>query len=109
MDNDKLKKTFLNIDKRECKLASMEMINNAKNHIELAKKLHLSHDYGLGIFHLIIGSEETVKALGSNIKTVFGKPSRESYTGFSETTYGFEDYIIKNFGKTYYESLREKF
>lgn len=82
MKNNKTKKTFFNIDRKECKLVSEEAIGNAKNHIILAEKLHNSGEYGLGISHLIIGSEEIVKALilhmdsvGFNFRQVKGMKS----------------------------------
>ena len=82
MSNTKTKKTFFNIDRKECRLASKETILNANKHIEVADKLQISSEYGLAISHLIIGSEEIVKALilhmdsvGFNFRQVKGLQS----------------------------------
>ncbi len=63
MSDNNRKKTFFNIDRKECGLAYLETIRNANKHIEIAESLQTSREYGVAISHLIIGSEEVVKAL----------------------------------------------
>jgi len=58
-----LKRTIFNINRIECKKTSDSAIKNADRLFDSAEKLHLSGDNGLAISHLIIGSEELIKAL----------------------------------------------
>ncbi|MBN2615772.1 MAG: hypothetical protein JXR71_08775 [Bacteroidales bacterium] len=59
------------------------------------------------VFDTILPQKE-FNTFRSDIKTVFGKPSHEMDTGFSETNYWSNEYVVKNFGKPYYASLREQ-
>jgi len=58
-----MKKGFLNINKEECLAASKDVIKNSNKQFELADKLYLLNEYGSAVSHIIIGSEELIKAL----------------------------------------------
>lgn len=58
-----MEQTFLNISRQECLRAYEPMLQNAEMHFRIAKIIADEKEYGPAISHLVLGSEETVKAL----------------------------------------------
>lgn len=65
-----MSKTFINLNRVECKIASKEAFKNADKHIEIAEKLETSKDYGIAISHLIMGNEEIIKGFILHLDSV---------------------------------------
>ena len=58
-----MNKNLLNISQKKCITVYKQILKNAQRHIDCAAAISKNRDYGNAIFHLIIGTEETVKAL----------------------------------------------
>lgn len=65
-----MNKSFLNISRIECDSVSKETILNANKQLEIAEILAQSREYGAAISHLVIGSEELIKALVLHLDSV---------------------------------------
>ncbi len=68
--NPKMSRTFLNISKEECADASLKVLQNSDNKFLIADKLAQDNEYGLAITTLIVGCEESIKALVLHLDSV---------------------------------------
>lgn len=56
-------KKFLNLSRQECLDIYQELINNSDRHFKVAEKIADIKEFGIAISHLVLGTEELVKAL----------------------------------------------
>lgn len=55
-------KSFLEISKQECLNNYQKLIDNSVRHFKVAEIIFNNEEYGIAISHLILGTEELVKA-----------------------------------------------
>lgn len=56
-------KSFMNLSPKECLDCYQEVLANADRHLNIAEMLNQNGEYGVGISHLVLGSEELIKGL----------------------------------------------
>ena len=56
-------RNFLDISRQECLNSYIEIVDNSDRHFNVAELISQKEEYGIAISHLILGTEELVKAL----------------------------------------------
>jgi AbiV family abortive infection protein len=56
-------RNFLDISRQECMNSYNEIVDNSDRHFNVAELISQKEEYGIAISHLILGTEELVKAL----------------------------------------------
>ena len=74
-----MSQNFLNISPEKCLNSYTELLENSDRHFYIATLIADKDEFGMAISHLILGSEELVKAIiiyldgfGLNIRTIKG-------------------------------------
>lgn len=108
-----MSRTFLDLSKAECKSSYPILMENSDRHFKIAEKLSLQGEYGPAISHVVLSSEEMIKAwvlffdsLGLRIRSIKGSKRlfrahkvRHEFAAFL--------YLMGHIFRYYIEMLRE--